>query len=119
MLSYIGYKNVCFQTAVLLVCILTLLTEPFLDGVGELPLNPGFWIPKPACSVPAFCCVVGRGFFKLDLSGLLVTEDPTVDPFEDSVVDNVAILPLELPRTYGLPLASVIDTVPRNIMFIS
>lgn len=94
--SYTGY------TAVLLVCIRTLLTLPFLDGVGELPLNPGFWIPSPLLPV--------RGFLSEDLNGLLVI-DPTVDPFELNVVESVAMLPL---WTYGFPLASVIDTAPAK-----
>jgi hypothetical protein len=35
---------------------------------------------------------LGLGFFRLDLSGLLVT-DPAVEPFEDVVVVTEAILP--------------------------
>jgi hypothetical protein len=57
---------------------------PFLDRVGECPLNPGFWIPIPSG--------LGLGFLRLDLSGLLVT-DPAVEPFDDVVVVIETILP--------------------------
>lgn len=69
--------------------------------VGDVPENPGFCIPRPS---------LGLGFFRLDRSGDLVMEDPTVDPLvEPTVVEVVfmeAMLPLE---AYGFPLASVID----------
>jgi hypothetical protein len=85
---------------------------PFLDRVGEVPENPGFWIPNPS---------FGLGFFKLDLSGDLVTdEEPTVDPFVDPIVVEVvfmeAMLPLDAVGTYGLPLASVTETLLPEIV---
>lgn len=57
---------------------------PFLERVGECPLNPGFWMPIPSC--------FALGFLRLDLSGLLVT-DPPVEPFEDVAVVTDMILP--------------------------
>lgn len=71
------------------VCIRTFLVLPFRDRVGEVPENPGFWMPKPS---------LGFGFFRLDLRGDLATEDEAaVDPFDPKVVDAVptdTVLPL-------------------------
>lgn len=94
-------------TSVLWVCILTFLTLPFLENVGEDPENPGFCIPRPS---------LGLGFFKLDRSGDLVTDDSTVEPLEPNVVELVvmdAMLPL-VADAYGLPLASVIEIPPSE-----
>lgn len=82
---------------------------PFLDMVGEVPEKPGFCIPKPS---------FGFGFLRLDRSGDRVIDDATVESIvEPNVVDVVfmeAILPFDA-VTYGLPLASVIDTpAPRG-----
>lgn len=41
---------------------------PFRESVGEVPLKPGFWMPRPLFAF------AGLGFFKLDRSGLLVIE---------------------------------------------
>lgn len=82
---------------------------PFRDIVGEVPEKPGFCMPKPS---------LGLGFLRLDLSGDRVMEDATVESIVDpSVVEVVfidAILPLEA-VTYGLPLASVIETPPPRL----
>lgn len=79
---------------------------PFLDIVGDVPEKPGFCIPNPS---------LGLGFLRLDLRGDRVIDDVTVEStVEPSVVDVVfieAMLPFEA-LTYGLPLASVIDTPP-------
>ena len=106
-----SYKSLLlFHTAVLCVWIRTFFMLPFLERVGECPLNPGFWMPIPSG--------LGLGFLRLDLSGLLVT-DPEVEPFEEVVVVIEARLPFAavwrlLPGewTYGLPLASVMEIPP-------
>lgn len=60
------------------------MTLPFREKVGDDPEKPGFWIPKPS---------LGRGFFKLDLRGDRVTEDPAVDPFDPiEEADVMAVL---------------------------
>jgi hypothetical protein len=43
----------------------TFLMLPLREKVGEPPLKPGFWMPRPSTAF-------GRGFFRLDRSGLLV-----------------------------------------------
>lgn len=73
--------------------------------MGDVPLKPGFWIPKPLLAF------AGRGFLRLDRRGLRVME-PVVDPLEDKVVESVAMLPFVPAYEYGLPLASVTDTLP-------
>lgn len=73
-------------TSVLWVCILTFFTLPFLEKVGDDPENPGFWMPKPS---------LGLGFFKLDLSGDLVTEEPTVEPLEPTEEAEVMAVLIE------------------------
>ena len=55
--------------------------------MGEEPLKPGLWIPKLGS-------VDTLGFFKLDLSGLLVSDGAIVDPFDENVVDIDIVLPL-------------------------
>lgn len=91
----------------LVVCILTvfLTVLPFLDSVGEVPLKPGFWMPRPLLAF------AGLGFLRLDRNGLRVIE-PVVDPLEDKLVDSVTMLPLVPEYEYGFPLASVTDTLP-------
>ena len=72
----------------------TFLTVPFSE-------YPGFRIPSPS----AFC---GRGFFKLDRSGVRVTEpDPIVDPLDMVVMVVVTDWTLPLMLEYGRPLALV------------
>lgn len=78
---------------------------PLRDNVGDVPLKPGFWIPKPLLAL------AGRGFLRLERRGLRVME-PVVDPLEDNVVESVAMLPFVPAYEYGLPLASVTDTLP-------
>lgn len=73
---------------------------PFRDIVGDVPENPGFWIPSPSLGF----------FFKLERNGDLVTDDPIVDPFVDPIVVEVVFIEAILPfEAYGLPLASVIE----------
>lgn len=81
---------------------------PFLPIVGDVPENPGFCMPRPPSCL-------GLGFFRLDLNGDLVMEDPTVEPLVDPNVVDVVFIETILPfdaAVYGLPLASVIDTPP-------
>lgn len=56
--------------------------------VGDVPEKPGFWIPSPS---------LGFGFFRLDRSGDLVMEDPTVDPLVDPTVVEVVFMEAMLP----------------------
>lgn len=80
--------------------------------MGDVPLKPGFCMPRPP---PApFPVPAARGFFRLDRNGLRtaagVTDDP---PSELNVVIIDIVLPFVCPAAkYGFPLASVIDTVP-------
>lgn len=88
----------------------TFFTLPFRERVGDVPLKPGFCMPRPP-PVP----FVARGFFRLDRNGLRITG--VIDPVELSVVVIDIVLPLAGPPPlpalrYGLPLASVTDIVP-------
>jgi len=90
------------------------LTLPFRDNVGDVPLKPGFCMPRPP-PVP-FPLPAGRGFFRLDRNGLRIT-GVTDEPLELNVVVIDIVLPFVwlLPATvakYGFPLASVTDMVP-------
>lgn len=61
--------------------------------------------------MPKLGSVDTRGFFKLDLSGLLASDGAVVDPFDENVVDIDIVLPLApLIDEYGLPLALVTAT---------
>lgn len=99
------------HTAVLWVWMRTFFTLPFRDSVGDVPLNPGFCMPRP----PPAPLLEDRGFFRLDRNGLRIADGgANDDPFELSVVViDMRLPPLVAPPCrYGLPLASVIDTAP-------
>lgn len=84
----------------------TFLTLPFRDRVGDVPLKPGFWIPRPPA--PAPFPLADRGFLRLDRSGF--NAGVMVDPFELSVVVMDMVLPLApVPLRYGFPLAFVTE----------
>lgn len=86
----------------------TFFTLPFRDRVGDVPLKPGFWIPRPPAPFP----LADLGFFRLDRSGLWMA-GVMVDPFELSVVVTDMMLPLAPPPPkYGLPLAFVTEMPP-------
>jgi len=98
-------------TAVLWVCIRTFFTLPFRDRVGDVPLKPGFCIPRPPTPPPVPFPLADRGFFRLDRNGLRIT-GVMDEPFELSVVVIDIVLPLVVPLKYGFPLASVTDILP-------
>lgn len=102
----LGLAPVRVHTAVLWVCMRTFFTLPFRESVGDVPLNPGFCMPRPLLPL------AGRGFFRLDRNGLRIADGVIDDPFELSVVVIDIVLPLGAPSVaYGRPLASVTDTV--------
>jgi len=98
-------------TAVLWVCIRTFFTLPFRDRVGDVPLKPGFCMPRPPTPPPVPFPLADRGFFRLDRNGLRIT-GVIDEPFELSVVVIDIVLPLVVPLKYGFPLASVTDILP-------
>lgn len=97
-------------TSVSWVCMRTFLTLPLRESRGDWlePEKPGFWMPS-ASALPG-----GRGFFRLDLSGVRVVltveaeTDVTVVFIDWTLPLTVALLPV-----YGRPDESVTEIPTR------